>query len=275
MDIRAGIIAIALFLGLGALLVARSGLRTLQSARKLTFYRIRQSRISAAWWMFAGALLLTVLAILLPTVGTSIAFHYFPPSPTVAPTLTPSVVPTITLSPTITLTPTITDTPLVSDTPTGTPTPFLPLVVEAQFISVITPNPEAVISPLTFATSVKGGLPETPSTLFRNPIPRVFASFSYDNMTPGAQWSAVWYRNGEYIFHESYPWDGATGGYYYSECVSPANGWQPGVYTVQIYVGVDFKRAGSFTVEGDAPTPAATPIPTATLSPTPAPTVIP
>lgn len=272
MDIRAGIIATALFLGLGALLVARNGLITLQAARKLTFYRLRQSRINSAWLMFGGALLLVILAILLPTVGTPIAFHYFPPSPTVAPTLTPSIVPTITLSPTITLTPTITDTPLVSDTPTGTATPYLPLVVEAQFISVTTPNPDAVISPIVFDTALKNSLPVSPSILFRNPIPVMYASFSYDKMIPGAQWSAVWYRNGEYVFHESYPWDGGTGGYYYSECASPAGGWQPGVYTVQIYVGVDFKRSGSFTVEGDAP---ATPVPTATLSPTPAPVATP
>jgi hypothetical protein len=238
----------------------------------LTFYRLRQSRISSAWWMFGGALLLVIVAILVPVFGTPVAYHYFPPSPTVAPTLTPSVVPTITLSPTITLMPTITDTPLVSVTPTGTATPYLPLVVEAQFVSVVTPNPDAVISPLVFDIKLQNSLPVSPSTLFRNPITVVYASFSYDKMMPGAQWSAVWYRNGEYVFHESYPWNGGTGGYYYSECASPAGGWQPGVYTVQIFVGVDFKRAGSFTVEGDAP---ATPVPTATLSPTPAPIATP
>lgn len=267
MDIRAGILAAAVLVGFFALLVARNGLRTLQSARKLTFYRLRQSRMAAAWWMFFGALALAVIAILLPVVGTPIAFEMYPPSPTVAPTLTPSVVPTITITPTITLTPTITDTPLVSNTPTGTSTPYLPLVVEAQFISVVTPNPDAAISPLVFATSVQSGtgLPVSPSTLFRNPVPRIYASFSYDNMIPGAQWSAVWYRNGEYVFHESYPWDGGTGGIYYSECVSPAGGWQPGEYAVQIYVGLVFKRAGFFTVEGAAPP---TPAPSATFSPT-------
>jgi hypothetical protein len=272
MDIRTGILTASIFLVLGALLVARSGLLTLQSARKLTFYRLRQSRIKSAWLMFGGALVLVIVAILLPVAGTPIAYHYFPPSPTVAPTLTPSVVPTITLSPTITLTPTITDTPLVSVTPTGTATPFLPLVVEAQFVSVVTPNPEAAISPLVFDTKLQNSLPVSPAVLFRNPITVVYASFSYDKMMPGAQWSAVWYRNGEYVFHESYPWDGGTGGYYYSECASPAGGWQPGEYSVQIFVGVDFKRAGSFTVEGVAP---ATPIPTATLSPTPAPVATP
>jgi hypothetical protein len=139
--------------------------------------------------------------------------------------------------------------------------------VEAGFISVVTPNPDAVISPLVFSTAVVSGLPDNPSTLFRNPIQRVFATFSYDGMVPGSQWTALWYRNGELMdCFESYPWDGGTGGYYYSECDFPTGGWQPGQYSVQIYVGVIFKRAGAFTVEGDAlPAPA----PSATLSPTP------
>lgn len=270
MDIRTGILTASILLVLGALLVARSGLLTLQSARKLTFYRLRQSRIKSAWLMFGGALVLVIVAILLPVAGTPVAFHYFPPSPTVAPTLTPSVVPTITLSPTITLTPTITDTPLVSVTPTGTATPFLPLVVEAQFSSVVTPNPDTVVGLLQFSTTVdKNGLCVNPSDLFRNPVPHIYACFQYDKMLIGVQWTALWYRNGEFIFHESYPWNLSTGGSAYSDLSAPPGGWQPGEYTVQIFVGVDFKRAGSFVVEGDAPTPAATPVPTATFSPTP------
>jgi hypothetical protein len=183
------------------------------------------------------------------------------------------------VSPTITLTPTITDTPLVSDTPTGTPTPYLPLAVEAGFISVVTPNPDAVISPIQFGTSIKNSVLEFPSTLLRNPIIRVFAYFSYDSMTPGAQWTAVWYRNGEYMSHESYPWDGGTGGYYYSECVipsaagestgckTPPDGWQPGNYSVQIYVGVTFKRSGFFSVEGEAPAASGVTLTPATTTP--------
>jgi hypothetical protein len=273
MDIRAGIIASAIILVLGALLVARNGLLTLQAARKLTFYRLRQSRIASAWWLFGGALLLIIFSILLPVYGTPIAFHYFPPSPTVVLTWTPSVIPTITVSPTITLTPTITDTPLVSDTPTGTAIPSIPLVVEAQFSSVVTPNPDTVIGLLQFSTTVdKNGFCVNPSNLFRNPIPHIYACFSYDKMLIGVQWTALWYRNGEFIIHESYPWNLSTGGIAYSDLAQPSDGWQPGVYTVQIFVGLDFKQAGSFTVEGTAP---ATPVPTATLSPTPVPVATP
>ncbi|MBV6396344.1 MAG: hypothetical protein HFACDABA_01942 [Anaerolineales bacterium] len=271
MDIRAGILAVAALLFIWALFVTRAGLANIRDARRLTFYRLKQARISQGWRLILFAALLAAAAIAVPVFGTPIAFHYFPPSPTVAPTWTPSVVPTITLSPTITLTPTITDTPLYTDTPTGTPTPFLPLAVEAQFISAVTPNPNSVISPLIFSTTLENSLPASPNTIFRNPIPHMYAVFSYDQMLPGVQWTAVWYRNGEYVFHETKPWDGSTGGFGFSDWGPAPDQWQAGVYSVQIFVGHDFKRGGTFTVEGEAPTAAATlsPTPTLTITPTP------
>ena len=264
MDIRAGIIATAFLIGLGALLLVRAGLMTIQSSRRLTFYRLRQARMGQGWRYILFAILLIALAIALPIYGTPIAFEIYPPSPTVAPTLTPSIVPTITLSPTITLTPTVTDTPLYTDTPTGTPTPFIPLAVEAQFISAVTPNPNSAISPLVFSTALENSLPASPNTIFRNPIPHMYAVFSYDQMLPGVQWTAVWYRNGEYVFHETKPWDGSTGGFGFSDWGPTPDQWKPGVYTVQIFVGHDFKRGDSFTVEGEAPTAAPTVPPTST-----------
>lgn len=271
MDIRAGIIAIAVLIGIGALFTLRAGLANIQSARKLSFYRLRQARMSQGWWLVLGAAALVILAILFPIYSTPVAFKIFPPSPTIAPTLTPSIVPTMTLSPTITLTPTITDTPLYTDTPTGTPVPFIPLAVEAQFISAVTPNPNAAISPLVFSTALENSLPKSPNTVFRNPIFHMYAVFSYDQMLPGVQWTAIWYRNGEYVFHETKPWDGSTGGFGYSDWAPTPDQWFPGTYMVQIFVGHDFKRAGTFTVEGDAPTAAPTVPPTATPSGTAAP----
>ena len=45
MDIRAGIITIILLALLFALIFLRVGIRSIQSARKLTFYRLRQQRM--------------------------------------------------------------------------------------------------------------------------------------------------------------------------------------------------------------------------------------
>ena len=131
MDIHAGIITIIILAVLFALLLFRIGIRAIQSARKLTFYRLREKRMSGGWRMLIVGVLLLLFAAWLGRFGEPIAYRYFPPSPT--PSLTPTItlIPTITLSPTITLTPTITDTPSVTDTPTITPTPFVPPAIEA------------------------------------------------------------------------------------------------------------------------------------------------
>jgi uncharacterized membrane protein YdjX (TVP38/TMEM64 family) len=53
MDIRAGIIATVVILFIAALWVFRSGFRTLRSARRLTFYRIRRQRERGGWYTLA------------------------------------------------------------------------------------------------------------------------------------------------------------------------------------------------------------------------------
>ena len=135
----------------------------------------------------------------------------------------------------------------------------------------VTPQPDVQINDLKFSTRIQDGLPSVISTNFSNPIRRMYVFFTYDKFDQGVQWTALWYRDGNLVCHESYPWDGGTGGYYYSECDVPVDGWQPGAYFVQIFVGHDFKRAGSFIVEGTASTLAPVPIPTAMLVPTPTP----
>ncbi len=108
MDINSGFIAIAVILVAIALVSLWSGIRDIQSARKMTFFRLRRQRIASGWRLFGLALVLGVLAITLPVFGEPVAYQYFPPSPTI--TLTPSItlIPTITLTPSITVTPSIT-----------------------------------------------------------------------------------------------------------------------------------------------------------------------
>src|SRR5512141_857333 len=122
MDIQSGVIALVILAAVFAVLSARSGLRTMQSARRMTFYRLRRQREAGGWRMLGLALLLVLFGIALPVYGLPIAYEYFPPTPTAS--LTPSItgIPSITLTPSITPSPTITDTPLVTDTATITPT---------------------------------------------------------------------------------------------------------------------------------------------------------
>ena len=268
MDIRAGIFTTVILAVLAALVFFRIGIRSIQSARKLTFYRLRRQRMSGGWRMLFTGVLLLFFGVWLGRFGEPIAYRYFPPSPTASLTPTISPIPSITLSPTITLTPTITDTPAVTDTPTITSTPFVPPAVEALFESQVTPNPNAVFSPLLFSTVYENSECVASSTAFVNPILEMWACFSYDGMLPGVQWTALWYRGNELVHYETYPWDGSTGGLYYSQWSPPAEMWLSGEYQVQLFVGNDLKVIGRFIVSGDPPTAS----PTLSLTPTVAPT---
>ncbi len=273
MDIRAGVIAAVIMSIVGALWIFRSGIRALQSARKLTFYRIKRQRERGGWFTLIAALLLLSFGVWLSFNGEPIAYRYFPPSPTATLTPTLTTVPTITLSPTITLTPTITNTPAATDTPLFTSTPFVPLAIEALFESVVTPNPNAAFSPLQFTLNCSNFIDFQAAAVFQNPVRYICAVFTYAEMIPGSQWTALWYRDGALVHYETIPWDGETGGYGFTEWEAPPDQFLPGTYEVQIFVGLEYKVVGQFLIQGDAPTPAPTLSPT--ISPSPALTQIP
>ena len=272
MDIRAGIFTTVVLAVLFALFLLRMGIRSIQSARKLTFYRLRKQRMSSGWRMLAVGMLLLIFSIWLGRFGEPVAYRYFPPSPTITLTPTITTIPTITLSPTITLTPTITDTPSITDTPTITPTPYIPPAIEALFNGVITPNPDAVFSPLQFSTTYDNFECVAPSTTFVNPIQSMTACFSYNNITPGVQWTALWFRDGELVKYDTHVWGDipgeSTGGLGSSEWAPPPEMWQPGNYEVQIFVGEEWKVVGRFVVSGDPPTSTPSITPSPTVSPT-------
>jgi hypothetical protein len=274
MDIRAGVITSVILAILIGILSMRSGLRLIQSARRLTFYRLRRQRNRSGWRLFILGIFLLALSIWLGRFGEPIAYQYFPPSPTISltPTITP--IPSITLTPTITLSPTITNTPSVTDTPTPTSTPFVPPAIEALFSGVVTPNPDAVFSPLQFSTVYENYECVVPATVFINPVRSMTACFSYNNMQDGVQWTAIWYRDGELVHFETLPWDGGTGGIGFSEWNPSPEEWLPGTYTIVLFVGLERQTSGQFIVNGEAPTPAPTLSPTLTLTPesTPTPT---
>src|SRR5512142_1098298 len=270
MDIQSGVIALVVLAAVFAVVSARSGLRLIRAARKMTFYRLRRQREAGGWRLLGLSALLVVFAIAMPMYGVPAVYHYFPPTPSITPTFTITPYRSITPTPSITLTPTVTDTPLVTDTATITPTPGLPLAVLALFQSSITPNPEVVFSALTFSTKIDPNSLQAidPQTIFDNPIQEIFATYSYNNMTPGAQWTAVWLRDGQQVCLETHPFAGGTGGFDSANCANPVGGWLPGTYEAQIFVGEDWKVVGRFLVEGNPPTP----LPSATSTPTRTPT---
>jgi type VI secretion system secreted protein VgrG len=146
-------------------------------------------------------------------------------------------------------------------------------VIEVLFESAVTPNPNAIFSELQFTTNCSDFNNFTAGTVFQNPLMYMCAVFTYDQMTPGAQWTALWYRNGELVHYETIPWNGETGGFGFTEWRAPASDWLPGTYEVQIFVGLEWKQIGQFIVEGDAPT--AVPTTTPSITPTPSKTSTP
>jgi type VI secretion system secreted protein VgrG len=273
MDIHAGIIAMALLAVIFAYFSVRGGLRTIRSARKMTFYRLRRQREAGGWRLLGLAIILLAFAVWMPLYGEPIAYQYFPPSPTPSPTPTITVIPSITVSPTITLTPTITDTPAVSATPTITSTPFLPLGFIAGFQSSITPNPDTVFSPLVFSTTMDNSQAINPNTVFQNPVGHMFGVFSYDKMAIGAQWTALWLHEGQIVHYETKPWNCdtcGTGGFGFTDWNPAPQDWASGIYEVQIFVGEEWKVVGRFLVLGEPPTAIPTLTPTLTRTPRPA-----
>lgn len=274
LDIHTGILTALGIIGLLALLFIWQGIRSIRSARRLPFFRMRRERMVRGWRLLFGAILLIAMGFLINTQAEPLIYSYFPPTATVTVTPTITQTPTITLTPTISLTPTITKTPSVTDTPTITPTPFIPLAVETRFTSTITPNPDAVFSKLIFTNGIDENYTAlNPNTVFQNPVGHMYALFSYDGMAVGSQWTALWYREGELVHFETLPWDGQTGGLGYTDWEPRPEEWLPGEYVVQIFVGLTWKQSGAFTVEGEAPTPAPTETPT--LTPTPTRTITP
>jgi type VI secretion system secreted protein VgrG len=278
LDIHTGIqTALALTI-IAIMLCVWAGGRRLWSARGLKFFRMRRDRQVAGWRMILAAAVLGLFAFFLSRYAEPVAYSFYPPTATstLTPTITPT--PTITLTPTISPTPTITKTPSETDTPTVTSTPRVPLAVEVEFASTVTPNPDVVFSPLQFAqeleVSENAFAAVNPGTIFQNPVGHLYGLFSYVGMVEGSQWSALWYRNSELVYYETKPWDGASAGWGYTDWEPEPHEWLVGNYEVQIFVGLIWIRSDPFSVEGEPPTPrpsatpTRTPIPTATPIPT-------
>lgn len=268
LDIHSAVVTTYIILALGAIALLWTGLRSIFSGRKTPFYRIRAQRMAGGWRAVTIAIIMGGLSFCLMSKGETTVYHYFPPSPTLSRTPTITLTPTISLTPSLTLTPTITLTPAISDTPTPLPSPFIPPDVATLFESVVTPFSGAVISPLEFSQKITNAQAIDPVVLFYNPVGHLYATFTYDQMIPGVQWTAIWYRQGIIVYYETKPWDGTTGGYGFSDWNPAPSDWLPGDYQVAIFVGLEFKISGEFTVTGDPPTAVPTAIPTSTLLPT-------
>ena len=251
----------------GAILSFWTGVRSIRSSGDLPYFKMRRKQLERGWQQLFLGILLTGITIVLWFRGEPTAYRYM--QITTTPSLTPSqtIAPSRTPIPSRTASPTITLTPAESYTPTITPTPYMPLAIEAQFEGLVTPPAEAVISPLTFAQGFDINYRAVnPNTVFRNPVGHIYGLFSYDKMADGVQWTALWYRAGELVYYETQVWNDGIGGFGFTDWSPEPEEWLPGLYQVQIFIGLEFKILGEFQVEGEAVT--STPTQTTTLTPT-------
>ncbi len=262
LDIRTGVQAAFYLSLLGVVLAVWLAVRRFKAAQKLLYFRKRQEMTGRGWRTVLFAILLAGAAVFFNRFAEPIAYQYFPPSPTVTQT------PTITLTPSMTVTPSITLTPTITNTPSVTNTPSIPEEILSGFLTTVSPDQNAVFSPLVFGRQLnKSNQPLQPASEFKLPIKILYGSFSFDKMTNGSQWTALWYRGAELVCVESLIWDGGSGGYGYTECSPESGQWQPGEYVVQIFVGTTFKTSGNFVVLGDGPTPTVSLTPTLAATP--------
>jgi type VI secretion system secreted protein VgrG len=135
----------------------------------------------------------------------------------------------------------------VTPTTTITPTPQLPEEIRILIRETITPNPEAIFSPIQVAARIdRFNQPINPQEDFISLEGRLFGAFSYNNLQDGVRWTAIWYYNDQILCLETQAWDGGTGGYGYTEC-EPDN-WLPGRYDIELFFANQWKASTYFEV---------------------------
>ena len=244
LDIHTTVVAAIFFLIVVGAIILVQGRRIIGYGTQITYYKKRRKIVQRGWYFILLALIIGLLAVAIGKYGEDAIYRVYPPSPTT--TLTP----TITLTPTSTTVPTLTFTPTLTITPAISSTPSLSEKILSEFSGETTPNYDALFSPLIFAFSVDSGFqPVDPGYEFYSPEQEIFASFSFDQMRPGSQWTAVWINpDREIICYETSAWGEYTGGYGYSKCELSGGEWIAGDYEVQFFLGETWKTSGRFTV---------------------------
>jgi len=103
----------------------------------------------------------------------------------------------------------------------------------------------AAIGPITVAIGYNSRfVPVGASLSFdASTLTSLFAIFTYNNMTNGAQVSTIWFKDSEPIYIDTASWEGGTGGYGASSCPLEICLYEAGNYRVAIYVGEALKQA--------------------------------
>jgi len=279
LDIKSFINTAVILISLAGFLAIWRGAQGIRASYSITYIRVRRARVAAGWRLILLGIIMVFAGFFIKIYGEPVIYNYVPVTPT--PTLTPTETPMPSLT-SIPSSPEDIPAALTTEEPIsveGTQTPHIPIAVEVLFEGQVTPPADAVFSPLTFSHGVDADyIPEDPATEFDNPVGHLYASFSYDKMAAGVQWTALWYRENELVYFETMVWEQewGTGGYGFTDWNPDPGEWLSGNYYVEVYAGHELKVEGTFTVYGTPPTATLAPIQpttpiiaTFTITPTP------
>jgi hypothetical protein len=238
----------------GILVGVLAAARYTREAKTSQFYFIReQARIKASRVMIVVgflAIITVVLAILLAASNTFTRVARASPTPTPTPTLSPTTPATAVAiaSPTPVLTPTPKPSATASPSPTIVPTVGTPSSALTPIVGVKTPSPDAAFGEIILARGVtEDNEPKDPGTVFPARISELYAFFDYQNLSDGALWTQVWYREGKEIGSESNLWEWGSYGTAWI-FLKPVGGYSRGDYEVRLYIGDELKQTATFTV---------------------------
>lgn len=207
--------------------------------------------------LFTGRAAAGAVGVVVPTVTPTVPMS---PSPTPAPTEQPTRVPTsaaaATPTPTDTATPpltlTATSTPTITPTPTDTVTPsatYEAVLNVAPPLAHVTARPGALVEVTAADDAISANqTPLQPRSVFAAGVNRLYFFFIYRNMTDGAAWSRVLYRDSVPVQGQAYLWSlGAEGASFFF--FGSADGYAPGSYEVRLFLGEREVSRFPFTIE--------------------------
>lgn len=108
------------------------------------------------------------------------------------------------------------------------------------------------LTPLVFSGEVDDLYnPLNPARIFAEGYYTLYATFNYDGMEDGMVWAWVWRHNGEVVEGGEAVWEyGADGpGFVY---LNPPEGFQPGEYTVDVWVNRELLARSAVTINSAA-----------------------
>lgn len=251
LDIRTTIIVLIIGLVVASLFVVLHGIRTLRYADDVTYIQKKKKITRQGWRIVLTSVVIFMIAIICSLYGEDMVYQVYVPSSTI--TLTPSITPSLT----ITLTPTITLSPTLTRTPSITPTPYIPEEIASIFEGALEPGSNIIFSSIRFSDEIDELYqPIVEQNTFDDSVEVVYGSFTYNNMQPGLQWTALWVNPaGEVICYETEVWGNFTGGYGYTECAYDPETWVEGEYQVQMFLGNEWWQTNTFLFgETSAPT---------------------